>query len=135
MPMVSTTPAELFLFVALDVLRSELGFDDLAGAAAILLGQNDVLIPGKLAGAVPGTSVISIASRKMLPFNIAMRLPTLTRSGTHGLRMTFTRNLGAFVGRAIPVAGVVLLSTDVFIVMRKSVAAYNRLVKPEDRVF
>ncbi len=45
-----------------------------------------------------------------------------------------TRSLGAFVGRAIPVVGVVLLSNDAIIIMRNTVVPYNRIVKPEDRV-
>ena len=89
---------------------------------------------GKLGGAVRGTSVISMAARKVLPFNVAIRLPTITRAGLGGLRIAMTRSLGAFVGRAIPVVGVVLLSTDVFLIMRHTVSHYNRMVKPEDRV-
>ncbi|KVD66594.1 STM2901 family protein [Burkholderia ubonensis] len=130
----SLTPADLFVFVALDATQKQLGFDDLASAAAILLGQNDVPVAGKLGGAVAGTSVVSIAARKMLPFTLRMRLPTITKAGVGGLRIAMTRSLGAFVGRAIPVVGVVLLSKDAILIMRNTVVSYNRIVKPEDRV-
>lgn len=62
---------ELFFYVALDHTRKELGLDDLAAAASILLSQSDVPVAGKLAGAVAGTSVMSVAARKFLPFKIA----------------------------------------------------------------
>ncbi|WP_080416635.1 STM2901 family protein [Burkholderia ubonensis] len=131
------TPADLFVYVAIDEIQKQLGFSDLAGAAAILLGQNDVPVSGKLGGAVPGTSVISMismAARNMLPYNVRIRLPTITKAGVGGLRIATTRNLGAFVGRAIPVVGVVVVSVDVFLIMRNTVASYNRIVKPGDRV-
>ncbi|KAB0644416.1 STM2901 family protein [Burkholderia latens] len=128
------TPADLFVYVALDEAQKQLGFADLASAAAILLGQNDVPVAGKLRGAVAGTSVVSMAARTLLPFNVKIRLPTITKAGVGGLRIAMTRSLGAFVGRAIPIVGVVMLSTDVFFIVRNSVASYNRIVKPEDRV-
>ncbi|PTB20450.1 hypothetical protein C9I57_11290 [Trinickia symbiotica] len=128
------TPAELFVYVGLDQTRKQLGLDDLASAAAILLGQNDVPVPGKLGGAVAGTSVVSMAARKFLPFNVAIRLPTITKAGVGGLRIAMTRNLGAFVGRAIPVAGTLVLATDAFLIVQRTVFFYNRLVKPDDRV-
>ena len=127
-------PADLFVHVALDETRKRLGFADLASAAAILLGQNDVPVSGKLRGAVAGTSVVSMAARTLLPFNVRIRLPTITKAGVGGLRIAMTRSLGAFVGRAIPVVGVIVLSTDIVFIMRNAVASYNRIVEPEDRV-
>ncbi|ASL47987.1 hypothetical protein bAD24_III11355 [Burkholderia sp. AD24] len=128
-------PVDLFVFVALDETRKQPGLDELASAAAILLGNNDIPVAGKLGGAVTGTSVASLAARRILPFNVAIRLPTITRDGIGGLRIAMTRSLGAFVGRAIPVIGVVVLARDVFLIMRHPVMMFNRLVRPEDRIF
>lgn len=128
------SPAGLFVWVALDETRKQLGLEDLGSAAAILLGQNDVPVAGKLGGAVAGTSVISLAARKLLPYQIAIRLPTITKAGIGGLRIAMTRSLGAFVGRTIPVLGTVILARDAFLIMRHTIFSYNRLVKPEDRV-
>lgn len=125
---------ELFFFVALDETQKQLGFEDLAAAAALLLGQNDVPVAGKLGGATAGTSVVSMAARKLLPWQVRYRLPTITSIGARGLRIAFTRNVGAFVGRAIPVVGVVVMGYDAFLIARHTVSSYNRLVKPEDRV-
>ena len=125
---------ELFVFVGLDETCKELGLSDLAGASAILLGQNDVPVAGKLAGSVAGTSVVSLAMRKVLPFQLKRALPTIVKGGEAGLRIAMTRNLGAFVGRAIPVVGTVLLTWDAVMIMRMTVIRYNGLVKVEDRV-
>ncbi|NML29715.1 STM2901 family protein [Paraburkholderia antibiotica] len=128
------TPAELFFFIALDQTCKELGIDDLVAASAVLLGQNVIPVAGKLGGATAGTSVASLASRKLLPFDVRVRLPTITRVGVQGVRIAFTRNLGAFVGRTIPVIGVVVLAGEAFMIMVHTVQSYNRLVRPEDQV-
>jgi hypothetical protein len=91
-------------------------------------------VAGKLGGATAGTSVVSLVARKLLPWQVRYRLPTITSIGARGLRIAFTRNVGAFVGRAIPVVGVVVMGYDAFLIARHTVSSYNRLVKPEDRV-
>jgi radical SAM superfamily enzyme with C-terminal helix-hairpin-helix motif len=128
------TAADLFVYVALDETRKQLGFDDLAAASAVLLGQADVPVPGKLAGATVGTSIASLTARRVLPFTVRVRLPMITKVGLSGVRIAFTRNLGAFVGRAIPVIGEIFLARDAFMIMRNTVVSYNRLVQPADRV-
>ncbi|AJY32001.1 putative membrane protein [Burkholderia thailandensis 34] len=127
-------PVDLFVYVALDETQKQLGFDDLGAAAAVLLGQSDVPVPGKFAGATKGTSVASLAARKLLPFKLAVRLPMMTGVGLSGFRIAFTRNLGAWVGRTIPIVGEVLLAKDAVLIMRNTLSTYNRLVKPADRV-
>jgi hypothetical protein len=98
------------------------------------LGQNNVPVGGKLAGAVAGTSVASMAARRLLPFNLAVRLPTIVKAGAGGLRIAMTRSLGAFVGRTIPVVGTVMLGRDAFLIVQNTISTYNRLAKAEDRV-
>ncbi|PMS22281.1 hypothetical protein C0Z19_17030 [Trinickia soli] len=58
----------------------------------------------------------------------------ITKVRLGGVRVAFTRNLGAFVGRAIPVIGEVFLARDAFMIMRNTVTTYNRLANPDDRV-
>ncbi|MDN7888138.1 hypothetical protein QZM93_05870 [Burkholderia cepacia] len=98
-------PVDVFALVALDETRKQLGLDDLAAASAMLLGQGDVPVPGKFAGATPGTSVASLAARKLFPQILPFRLPMITGVGLSGIRISFTRRLGAWVGRTIPVVG------------------------------
>lgn len=127
---------ELFFLIVIDETSKELGVDDVVGVASILLGQRFIPTRGKFAGAVKGTSVASVVSRRLLPYELKHRtLPTATSfKSLILLRIKFTRSLGAFVGRAIPGVGWVILASDVSIIIYRSVIAYNGLVKPEDRL-
>jgi len=58
----------------------------------------------------------------------------IIKVGVKGVRIAFTRNLRAFVGRTIPVVGEVFLAIDVIRIMRNTVLTFNRLVQPADRV-
>ncbi|KML46585.1 hypothetical protein VL15_35120 [Burkholderia cepacia] len=127
-------PVDLFVWVALDETRKQLGLDDLAAASAVLLGQADVPVAGKVAGATVGTSVASLAARSLFPQMLPFRLPMIMGIGLTGIRIAFTRRLGAWVGRTIPVVGEVFLARDAFMIMRNTVTTYNRIVKPEDRL-
>ncbi len=101
----------------------------------ILLGQRFVPTRGKFGGAVKGTSVASRVSGKLLPYEFKYKiLPTVTSfKSLLLLKIKFTRELGAFVGRAVPVVGWVIAATDISIMMYRSTAKYNGLVKHEDR--
>lgn len=132
---VDLKPGDLFFWIALDEIQTRVGFDDLAAAAAILLGQADVPAPGKFASATKGTSVASITARKLLPIQMRIRLPMIMSVGAQGVRITSTKNLGAWVGRTIPVVGEVLLAADAVAIMFNTVRRYNVIVKPENRVF
>jgi hypothetical protein len=127
---------ELFFLVVLDETAKETGLDDLASLSMILLGRPVIPTRGKFAGAVKGTSVASVVSRRLLPFEIKHKiLPTFTSfKSLFLLRVKFTKNPGAFVGRAIPGVGWIVLSSDVAIILFRSTVAYNHMVKPEDRL-
>nr|WP_244289443.1 hypothetical protein [Burkholderia puraquae] len=132
---VDLTSGDLFFWIAVGELHARLGLDDLAAAAAVLLGQGDVPAPGKFATATKGTSVVSIAARKLLPIQMKMRLPMILSVSAQGVRIASTKNLGAWVGRTIPVIGEVFLATDAAVIMFNTVRRYNAVAKPEDRVF
>ncbi|WP_260433806.1 STM2901 family protein [Burkholderia sp. Bp8998] len=129
------TPQELFLLIAVDVACDELGIDEVVGIAMILLGQRFVPTRGKFGGAVKGTSVASRVSRKLLPYEIKHKiLPTVTSFKSFVLlRVKFTRELGVFVGRAVPVVGWIITAADISIIMYRSAIKCNGLVKREDR--
>lgn len=46
-----------------------------------------------------------------------------------------TNKLGAFVGRAVPVVGWIILASDVSEITYKSVRDYNRIARMEDRIW
>lgn len=64
-----------------------------------------------------------------------IRLPTFTNVSLRTFRPVMTNNLGAFVGRTIPVVGWIILGYDVVRIIEKTVMAYNEMVKPEDKLF
>ena len=130
------TPSALFFLIFLDEAQRQLGIEDIAALGGAIVGYPFLSTRGKFAGATKGTSVASIVSRKMLPYDIKYRiLPTLTLKSAAQLKVIFTRNLGVFVGRAIPVVGEVILVIDIFFIASSSVRNYNKIVKIEDKIF
>ncbi|EDT44071.1 STM2901 family protein [Burkholderia ambifaria] len=130
------TPMELFFLVFIDETCKELGVDDVAAVVAIVAGQNWMPTRAKPFGTTPGTSVASILSRKYLDYDLKKKiLPTLTNASVKRLKFILVRNIGVFVGRAVPVVGWVIAANNVTTISIRSVSRYNALVKPEDKVF
>ncbi|MBR8253126.1 STM2901 family protein [Burkholderia ambifaria] len=130
------TPMELFFLVFIDETCRELGVDDVAAVVAIVTGQNWMPTRAKPFGTTPGTSVASILSRKYLDYDLKKKiLPTLTNASVKRLKFILVRNIGVFVGRAVPVVGWVIAANNVTTISIRSVSRYNALVKPEDKVF
>jgi len=127
------TPQRLFFWILLDKTEEQLGLKDLGALLAIVAGQPFIPTRGKFGGATPGTSIASLAARTVLDVDLPFRLPTITGSLT-GLRIAFTRNLGAFVGRTIPIVGEVLLAYDVSRILWNTVTTYNAMVSQADRL-
>ncbi|MET3214591.1 UNVERIFIED_ORG: hypothetical protein ABIC48_002335 [Burkholderia territorii] len=127
---------ELFFLVFIDETCKELGVDDVAAVVAIVAGQNWMPTRAKPFCTTPGTSVASILSRKYLDYDLKKKiLPTLTNASVKRLKFILVRNIGVFVGRAVPVVGWVIAAKDVTTISIRSVSRYNALVKPEDKVF
>ena len=86
-------------------------------------------------GATIGTSIASRVARRHLDFKIEKDiLPTLTLGSVRRLTILWTRNIGVFVGRTVPIIGEVILAYDVSVISYRSAVHYNQLVKPEDRL-
>lgn len=129
------SPEELFLWVAIDQTLEQLGGEDIAAAAAILSGQPILPTRAKFGGATKGTSIASVTSRNLIRYKMPFALPMITGASLNTLKISFTRNLGAFVGRLIPGVGWSILAYDVFQIMQKSVFKYNSLVRHEDKLW
>ncbi|ASV97973.1 STM2901 family protein [Paraburkholderia aromaticivorans] len=125
------TREELFFLIVIDETCKQLGVDDVVGVASVLLGRRFIPTRSKFSGAVRGTSIASVVSLSLLPYEPKYRLlPTVTSfKSLILLRIKFTRSVGAFVGRAIPGVGWVLLASDVPTIIYRSVISYNGLVK------
>ncbi|WP_024905769.1 STM2901 family protein [Robbsia andropogonis] len=128
-------PAELFFFIAAQETCQQVGIDDIEGVVLILSGWPLLPTRGKFVGATKGTSVASVMARSVFRFQFKRRvLPTLTVESIKSFRVILTRRLSVFIGRAVPGLGWVLLARDAFMILRNTVARYNRMVGPEDRV-
>ncbi|AVS76987.1 hypothetical protein C8234_02185 [Paracidovorax avenae] len=128
-------PQELFFLVFVDKAASHFGIDDVMAIGAVIAGYPMLPTRRKFAGATKGTSIASVVFRRALPFDLKQKiLPTITFRSMRQLKILFVRNIGAFVGRTIPVIGVFVLAYDAFIISTESVSAYNVLVKEEDRI-
>ena len=128
------SPGEVFFWVAVDKTMEQFGAKDFVAAAMVLAGQPVISTRGKFGGATPGTSPASLAGRRLLNYEMRVRLPTITGASFRTLKVTFTRNLGAFVGRTVPIVGWLVLAYDVEEIIRHTVTTYNRVVAEEDRI-
>lgn len=126
---------ELFFWIAVDQTLEQLGGADIAAAAAVLSGQPFLPTRGKFAGATKGTSVASVVSRHLLKQQLPFALPTLTGASLSTLKITFTKSLGAFVGRLVPGVGWTILAYDVVQVIRNTLFQYNMRVRREDQLW
>jgi len=111
------------------------GVDELTGLALLIIGWPFLPTRRKPKGATIGTSIASRVARRHLDFKIEKDiLPTLTLGSVRRLKILWTRNIGVFVGRTVPIIGEVILAYDVSVISYRSAVHYNQLVKPEDRL-
>ncbi|KVL28635.1 STM2901 family protein [Burkholderia sp. MSMB1835] len=130
------TPIELFFLIAADETCKQVGIDDVEAVVLILSGLPILPTRAKPSGTTRGTSVASVMSRSIFRYEFKRKvLPTVTLKSIKRLRIILTHRLAVFVGRTIPGVGWVMLGTDVFHIVRSTIYRYNRIVKPEDRIF
>lgn len=127
--------SELFFYVTIDEACKQLGITDVISVSAVISGQPILPTRARIGGAIKGTSPASLASRALLDYNVKTRLPMLAGNTPLSLKIRFTRNLGAFVGRSIPMVGWVVMGYDVTMISINSVRSYNRIATPEDQIF
>ncbi|KAA8689127.1 MULTISPECIES: STM2901 family protein [Pseudomonas syringae group] len=129
------TANHLLWVIAIEVTMEELGIDDAAAAFAVVIGSNVIPTRGKFANAVSGTSVISLVLRRLLrgkTFPKGQRWPTIVG---YWPKIRWTKSVGAFIARAVPVLGWTYTATQLGIVGYKTVTVYNSIVDPSDQVF
>lgn len=132
----SLTPVELYCFVAINETCEQLGIADAEAVILILAGFPVLPTRQKPAGATKGTSVASVMSRSIFRYELKRKLlPTVTLNSIKRLKVILTHRLDVFVGRSIPGLGWILLAKDVTEIGYNTTIKYNRLVKPEDRMF
>jgi len=106
--------------------------------AFVLLGNNFIGVPGKPRTATYGTSVASLFFRQHLSYTFKQRiLPTLTKKSfsLRGIGIFWVNNLGAFVGRTVPVLGWAILARDISLISFRTLNHYNTIVREEDKIW
>ncbi|MRS89077.1 hypothetical protein GJV04_03355 [Enterobacteriaceae bacterium RIT714] len=127
---------ELFFWIMLDEVGEQMGgIGDLDAVALILLGQPVLSTRQKMRTATVGTSVASVYARRYLNITLPFSLPTFTNKSLKTLKPMMVNNLGAFVGRAIPIVGWVLLANDVATIVYKATSRFNKIVRESDKIW
>ncbi|MET3701439.1 STM2901 family protein [Citrobacter sp. UYEF32] len=135
------TAAELFFMVFCEKTIDQfgLGIVDFSAVIAIVSGRNDLATRAKPNGAVRGTSYASKAARavfKKAKFPYGLSLPTWLGGYTPWTaRKQMVRNIAPFVGRTIPLIGVVILSVDVSLIVYNTISDYNAIARGNDKIW
>ncbi|VEA72415.1 Uncharacterised protein [Serratia rubidaea] len=123
---------ELFFWIFVDKTMQQLGVADVGAVAAIVSGMAVLPTRQKPADAKEGTSLASVASRKVFgnaKFPFGIRLPTFIGNPVvERVRRKMVANIGTFVGWLI-------LAYDVSRISAESVITYNKIVRVEDRLW
>jgi len=126
---------ELFFWIFLDKIDEQFGgVEDIVAMSCIILGLPIIKTRGKPWGTTAGTSIASIYAREYININLPIQLPTLTNASLNVLKPMWVNNLGAFVGRTIPLIGWFLIASDFVQIVYKTVATYNKIAHEKDRV-
>ncbi|ECF2500850.1 hypothetical protein E1911_24445 [Salmonella enterica subsp. enterica serovar Virchow] len=125
---------ELLFWVFLDETSEQFGVNDYMTLGLILLGQPTIATRDKSIGATAGTSPLSSQLRHWLNIE-TRRLPPLTTGSIRRLKFAYVTNLGAFVGRWIPILGIVIMAYDVTEISYKVTIKYNTIARGKDKLW
>ncbi|WP_145499690.1 STM2901 family protein [Yersinia bercovieri] len=116
-----------------------LGIADFGAVVAILSGRNNLPTRPKPINATKGTSYASKAARNIfkksqLPFNI--QLPTWIGGYTPWTaKRRMVSNIGTFVGRSIPLVGIIIMAADVSEITYRTMRDYNTIARGNDKIW
>lgn len=127
---------ELFFWILLDEVNDYIGgIENITTISLILSGQPLIKTRGKPMGTTPGTSVASVTARRLLNIELPYPLPTFTNASIKTLKPMMVNNLGAFVGRTVPVLGWGLLTKDVALITFNTLHKYNKIARGGDKIW
>lgn len=133
--------AELLFMIFCENTASQFGIGaaDFVAIVALISGRNNLGTRPKPVGATLGTSYASKAARKVFkktkfPFGISM--PTWLGGYTPWTaKRVMVRNIGTFVGRSIPLIGIIILAADVSAIIYRTVRDYNIIARGGDKIW
>jgi hypothetical protein len=136
------TSSELLFMIFCEKVVEQygLGVADFSAVAAIVSGRNNLSTRGKIGGnTTKGTSYASKASRavfKKAKFPYGIELPTWLGGYTPWTaRKIYVRNIGTFVGRTVPLLGVIILAADISQIVYCTIRDYNFIVSEADKIW
>jgi hypothetical protein len=116
-----------------------LGIADFGAVVAILSGRNNLPTRPKPPDATKGTSYASKAARgvfKKSQFPFGIQLPTWISGYTPWTaKRRMVSNIGTFVGRSIPLIGIIIIATDVSEITYRTIRDYNTIAKGNDKIW
>ncbi|EOY5382377.1 STM2901 family protein [Cronobacter dublinensis] len=135
------TPVELFFMIFCEKTAEQFGFGaaDFSAIIAVVSGRNDLSTRAKPANATKGTSYASTTARKVFKkakFPFGIKLPTWLGGYTPWTaRRVMVRNIAPFIGRTIPLLGVIILSADVSQIIFCTIRDYNAIARGDDKIW
>lgn len=129
--------SELLFMIFCENTANQLGVQDFGAIVSIVAGMNNLPTRGKFAGATPGTSWASTKARKVFgnaKFPWELKLPSVVGYPPK-LKIIMVRQISTFTGRAIPVLGWVILSSDVWAITQNTIRDYNRIARGNDKIW
>ena len=127
---------ELFFWILLDKIEEQFGgIEDALTMSCIILGLPILKTRNKPYGTTAGTSIASKYLRQYLNVELPVRLPTLTEASIATLKPKYVTNLGAFIGRGLPVIGWTLVASDLAQICYKTLKMYNTIALKKDRIW
>lgn len=133
------TASQLLFMIFCENTANQLGVQDFGAIVSIVAGLNILPVSGKLAGAIPDTSIASKGARSLFGnarFPKPIRLPSVIGGYPPStLRIKMVSRIGTFAGRAVPVVGWIILGSDVSQISWRTVRDYNRIARGNDKIW
>ncbi|MDU5780599.1 MAG: hypothetical protein E6Z83_07300 [Pantoea sp.] len=130
--------AELLFMIFCENTACQFGIGA-ADFGAIVSGRNNLSTRGKIANTTKGTSYASKGARAVFgkaKFPLGLSLPTWLGGYTPWTaRRVMVRNIAPFVGRSIPLIGVIILASDVTQITYRTVRDYNIIARGRDKLW
>ena len=125
---------KLYIMILVHQLCDEFGISDIIGLASILMGAPIIPTRAKFKGARPGTSIASKYLSK-IPGKFPVNLPTIIDYpkfiGGKGMRISLTKVVGRFIGRAVPILGFGIMAYELSTVLYNTYLIYIAIVSDE----
>lgn len=127
---------ELIFWIIYDEGVKQLGIKDLFSFALIVGGLPMIDVSGKIDAAktTAGTSYLSVASRRLIKHRVKKPLKTITWEKMLKGKWAYTVSLGGYIGRWLPVFGVIITAYDLAQISRHALERYNLIVGPRDKI-